>query len=187
MTNQLNFNFKKSLIALMVTTSVGGLTLGFTQQAQSSFSSNKPYQIAQSSQASMPLKATASKGTPEGYTEQEWKQAQAKVTITDVNNDTYTVKVEASGLVPDGLYTLWWVEDQMIGKAMGPAGGTPENEFRADSNGNASTTITVPADNRYDMMGIAYHADDQTHGDKPGKMGETAFRHLMGKFIKPSN
>jgi len=187
MTNQSKFNFKKSLIALMVTTSVGGLTLGLTPQAQSSFSGNKPYQVAQSSQSSISLKATASKGTPDGYTEQEWKQAKAKVTITDVSSDTYTIQVEASGLVPDGLYTLWWVKDQIIGKDMGPAGGTPDNEFRADSNGNATTTITVPADHDYGMMGVAYHADDQTHGQKPGKMGETAFRHLMGKFIKPSN
>jgi hypothetical protein len=37
------------------------------------------------------------------------------------------------------------------------------------------------------MMSLAYHADNQTHGDQPGKMGETAFRHLMGTFVKPSH
>jgi len=133
------------------------------------------------------LKTSTKFGTPEGFSEREWKSATANVTITDANADTYTVQIEASGLVPNGLYTVWWVKDQLVGKAMGPAGGVENNAFRADSEGNATKTVTVPANNDYDMMGLAYHADDQTHGDKPGKMGENAFRHLMGKFVKPSN
>jgi hypothetical protein len=189
MANYPNFNLKNSLLALMATASLGGLTLGF---AQSAFSSNNHSELAQTENtliaaASTQLSATAGSGTPEGFTEQEWKNAQAKVTVTDVSGDTYTVKVEASGLVPNGLYTVWWIKDQLIGKAMGPAGGVPNNELRADEQGNATTTIAIPANNDYDMMGLAYHADNQTHGDKPGKMGETAFRHLMGKFVKPSN
>ncbi|NBD33898.1 MAG: hypothetical protein GVY17_13275 [Cyanobacteria bacterium] len=49
--------------------------------------------------------------------------------------------------------------------------------------GNATTTITVPANNSYDMIGLAYHADNQTHGNKPGKMGKVTFNHFMGPFI----
>jgi hypothetical protein len=192
MANYTNFNLKKSLLALMATASLGGLTLGFAQEARSAFSAQKNPDLAQTENtliaaASTQLSATAGSGTPEGFTEQEWKTANANVAVTEVSGDTYTVKVEASGLVPNGLYTLWWIKDQLIGKAMGPAGGVENNAFRADSEGNATVTVQVPANNDYDMMGVAYHADDQTHGDKPGKMGETAFRHLMGKFVKPSN
>ncbi|PSO47445.1 MAG: hypothetical protein BRC33_12680 [Cyanobacteria bacterium SW_9_44_58] len=192
MANYTNFNLKNSLLALMATASVGGLTLGVAQQAQSAFSSNNHSEGVQTettlvAAALTQLSATAKSGTPQSFTEQQWKNAKANVAITDVNNDTYTVQVEASGLVPNELYTVWWIKDQLIGKAMGPAGGVENNAFRADSEGNATITVQVPANNDYDMMGVAYHADDQTHGDKPGKIGETAFRHLMGKFVKPNN
>lgn len=193
MTNQPTFNLKNSLIALIATASLGGLTLGFAQEARSAFSSNENQNLAQTQDTliaaatSTQLNPTAGSGTPQGFTEQEWMDAAANVTVTDVGTDTYTVKIEANDLVPNGLYTVWWIEDQLIGKAMGPVGGVPNNEVRADSNGNVSKTITVPANNDYDMMGMAYHADNETHGQKPGKMGETTFRHLMGKFVKPSN
>jgi len=183
---------KKSLLALMATASLGGFTFGFAPPAQSAFSNNNDSELAQTGNtliaaASTQLQAMLPDGTPQGFTEQQWKNAQANVTVTDVNDETYTVKVEASGLVPNGLYTLWYINDQLVGKEMGPAGGVPDNEFRADDEGNATTSITVPANSDYDMMGIAYHADNQTHGDKPGKMGEVTFTHLMGQFVKPSN
>jgi DUF971 family protein len=189
MANQPTFNLKNSLIALIATASLGGLTLGFAQEARSNGNQNlaQTQDTLIAAAASTQLNPTAGSGTPQGFTQQEWMNAAANVTVTDVSADTYTVKIEANDLVPNGLYTVWWIEDQLIGKAMGPAGGVPDNEVRADNNGNVSTTITVPANNEYDMMGMAYHADNQTHGQKPGKMGETTFRHLMGKFVKPNN
>jgi hypothetical protein len=69
---------------------------------------------------------------------------------------------------------------------MGPGGGVPDNEFRADSDGNAETTFRVPAANDYQRMVIAYHADDQTHGDEPGEMGEITFEHLSGAWPGPA-
>lgn len=190
MTSPKTYNLKKSLIAAVTTVTLGGLAFGLVPEARGE-SPNNPNSAQNEDMllaaASGQLNATAGSGTPEGFTEQQWMNANANVTVTDVSADSYTIQIEASGLVPNGLYTAWWIKDQLIGKAMGPAGGTPENEIRADSEGKATATVTVPKGNDYDMMGLAYHADDQTHGDKPGKMGETAFRHLMGKFVKPSN
>ena len=190
MTTPKTFTLKKSLIGLVTVATLGGLALGLVPEARSESATNSNSTQTENmllAAASGQLNATAGSGTPEDFTEQQWMNANANVTVMDVSADSYTVKIEASGLVPNGLYTAWWVKDQLIGKAMGPAGGTPENEIRADREGNATATVTVPKGNDYDMMGLAYHADNQTHGDKPGKMGETTFRHLMGKFVKPSN
>lgn len=142
--------------------------------------------VAQSPESSQTLTATAQDGTPEELTEENWLAASGEASVSAVDADNYTVAVEASNLVPNGLYTLWWVNDQLIGKEMGPAGGIPDNQFRADSEGNATTTISVPSGNDYQMIAIAYHADDQTHGENPGEMGEVTFTHLMGNFPKPS-
>ncbi|NJL51797.1 MAG: hypothetical protein HC930_05420 [Hydrococcus sp. SU_1_0] len=139
--------------------------------------------IAQNQDGSM-LMATANDGTPQAMTEEEWMTAEGKVSVSEVNSDSYTVTLEASNLVPNGLYTLWWVNQKLVGMGMGPAGGLPDNEFRADNKGNATTTISVPVNNDYQMLVAAYHADDQTHGEMPGKMGEITFGHLMGDFPK---
>jgi hypothetical protein len=131
------------------------------------------------------LTAADKSGMPESITEDQWMKASGEARLVSSEGGEATVEVEASGLVPDGLYTIWWVTPQTIGMDMGPAGGTPANEFTADAQGNASTTISVPAENTYGMMVVAYHADNQTHGDMPGEMGEVTFEHLMGAWPGP--
>lgn len=128
------------------------------------------------------LMPTADDGVPEGYTEEEWLGVSGSMYAEVVDDENYTVTVEASGLVPDGLYTLWWMSEGLVGMSMGPAGGVPDNEFRADADGNATVTITVSQDNEYDMIALAYHADDETHGEEPGALGDVTFGHLMGPF-----
>ncbi len=131
------------------------------------------------------LMAADKSGVPEGVAEDQWMQASGEARVVSAENGQATIEFEATELVPDGLYTLWWVTPQTIGMDMGRAGGTPGNEFTADAQGNASTTISVPADNTYGMMVVAYHANNQTHGDMPGEMGEVTFEQLMGPWPGP--
>lgn len=142
--------------------------------------------IAQNQRASGMLMAAADDGTPQGLTKEQWLDAKGEVSASPVKANNYTVTLKASNLVPNGLYTLWWVNKKIVGMDMGPAGGLPSNEFRADSKGNATANITVPANNNYQMLVAAYHADNQTHGQMPGEMGKVTFGHLMGKFPKPN-
>ncbi|MGV2828956.1 hypothetical protein [Myxosarcina sp. GI1(2024)] len=142
--------------------------------------------IAQERETSQELMAIADNGTPEDLAREEWLAANGEVSVSEINADSYTVTVEASNLIPNGLYTLWWVNKQIVGMDMGPAGGLPNNQFRADSEGNATTTISVPANNDYQTLVAAYHADDQTHGEIPGEMGEVTFGHLRGDFPQPN-
>jgi hypothetical protein len=142
--------------------------------------------IAQNQRTPGMLMANADNGTPEGLTKQKWLAAKGEVSASPVKANNYTVTLKASDLVPNGLYTFWWVNKKLVGMDMGPAGGTPGNEFKADSKGNATATITVPANNNYQMLAVAYHADNQTHGQMPGEMGKVTFTHLMGNFPKPN-
>lgn len=131
------------------------------------------------------LKAADKSGTPEGIAKEQWMKASGEARVVSRENNQDRIEIEAEGLVPGGLYTTWWVTPSMLGMDMGPGGGTPGNEFRADDQGKAMTTLNVPSENTYGMMVIAYHADDQTHGDKPGEMGKQTFEQLMGAWPGP--
>lgn len=52
----------------------------------------------------------------------------------------------------------------------------------ASANGNAVVTFTIPADSDYQTLHVAYHADNKTHGNEPGKMGEETFGQLATDF-----
>lgn len=132
------------------------------------------------------LMATTNSGLPEGYTEATWLNATADSQVSAAEDDMYEVTLELTGLVPEGLYTVWAVTERLVGMNVEPAGGLPGNEFSADADGNATHTMAVPADNGYDRLVVAYHADDMTHGDNPGAMGEVTFSHVAGPFPNPS-
>jgi murein DD-endopeptidase MepM/ murein hydrolase activator NlpD len=132
------------------------------------------------------LAATEGSGLPEGHASEDWLATEGTATAV-ADGDEHEVTLEASNLVPDGLYTFWWVTPGVISTAMGPGGGVPGNDFRAEEDGSAEVTIRVPADNDYGMMVVAYHADDETHGDSPGEMGEVTFQHLEGPWPGPAN
>ncbi|MGF1623982.1 MAG: hypothetical protein ACFCVH_03790 [Alphaproteobacteria bacterium] len=131
------------------------------------------------------LEATDDSGLPSDVAG-DWMAAEGEATVVEQQGGQDVIEVEASNLVPDGLYTVWWVNEATLGMDMGPGAEPPGNEFRADADGNATTTFEVPSDNDYQMMVVAYHADDQTHGDSPGEMSETAFSHLMGPWPGPA-
>lgn len=130
------------------------------------------------------LTSSADEGIPPGFQEEYWLEARGEARATE-EDDEHVVEFEASNLVPDGLYTVWWV-DPGDETEMGPGGGLPDNEFRPDDDGNAEVTLRVPADNDYQRMVVAYHADNQTHGDEPGEMGEVTFTHLAGAWPGPA-
>ncbi len=127
------------------------------------------------------LTASADEGLPEGHSEEAWLAGEGSATAM-AEGDEHVVTLEATNLVADGLYTVWWVNPGIIGMSMGPNGGVPDNEFRAGDDGSAEATFRVLADNDYQRMVIAFHADDQTHGEEPGGMGEITFKHLEGSW-----
>jgi hypothetical protein len=132
------------------------------------------------------LAPTDASGVPAPHSAEAWLGAEGIArTVTD--GEEHAVTLEAMGLVPEGLYTFWWVTPGLLRTAMGPGGGVPGNDFRADADGEAEVTIRVPADNDYAMMVVAYHADDALHGESPGEMGEVTFQHLEGPWPGPAN
>jgi hypothetical protein len=128
------------------------------------------------------LSAADGSGVPEGYDRQAWMQASGQARVVEQIDGEDVVVLQAEGLVPDGIYTVWWVNERLVGMDMGPGGGLPQNTFTADHEGNAEARLTVDSGHGYEMMVIAYHADHRTHGEHPGEMGEVSFEHLKGAW-----
>jgi hypothetical protein len=135
------------------------------------------------------LASAAMDGTPEGIDEEAWLAANAIAFFDMAEDGTDTVTVVATNLVPEGLYTFWWVNnmEDMANMSMGPAGGAEANAFTADEDGNATFSVVVASENDYQTLVVAYHADGETHGEMPGEMGVQTFSHLMGAFPGPAN
>lgn len=169
--------FKSNIASLTVAL---GLVSGLVLAPTGAFAQDADQDMRQ-----VELMAADRSGMPEGMAGETWMEASGEARVVSRENGEDVVEVEASGLVPDGLYTIWWVTPQTIGMDMGPGGGAPENEFRADAEGNAATTVRVPSDNTYGMLVVAYHADNQTHGETPGEMGSQTFEQLMGAWPGP--
>lgn len=131
------------------------------------------------------LSAASDQGVPAEYTSEQWMEARGEARAV-ADGDVHEITFEASNLIADGLYTFWWVNPGLVGMDMGPAGGVPDNEFRADGDGNAEVAFEVPAENDYQRMVVVYHADDETHGEEPGEMGEVSFEHLAGAWPGPA-
>ncbi|MEA5574699.1 hypothetical protein [Calothrix sp. UHCC 0171] len=177
---------KRLIIASLSTLTLSSVVLPAVRANQIN-TNNKgisPTLIAQNQKTSGMLMATADDGAPRGFSKERWLTAKGEVSVSPVNANNYKVTLKASGLAPNGLYTFWWVNKKVVGMDMGAAGGTPSNEFRADRRGNVTANITVPNNNNYQILAVAYHADNKTHGQMPGEMGKVTFTHLMGKFPK---
>lgn len=131
------------------------------------------------------LSATNDSGVPPRVSS-KWMAAKGEANVTAQEDGQDVIEFKATNLVPDGIYTIWWVNKGTPRMEMGPGGGSPANEFKADAKGSATAKIKVPSNNNYQTMIIAYHADNQTHGEKPGEMGKVTFNHLMGPWPGPA-
>lgn len=133
-----------------------------------------------------PLATVDMDGVPDGIDAETWGAAIVEAYAVEGMDGLTTVGVLAEGLVPEGVYTLWWVNDMMDmdSMSMGPAAG-PEGVFVADEEGFGYFAFQVESDNDYQTLILAYHADGQTYGDNPGEMGVITFSHAMGGFPGP--
>lgn len=129
------------------------------------------------------LLATGMDGLPEDVETEDWFYATADAFMDMGDEGTDTISLTAFDLIPEGLYTVWWVNTDPE-MSMGPAAGA-EGSFTVDEDGFAEYSFEVPSDNDYQWIVLAYHADGQTHGDSPGEMGVETFSHLIGAFPGP--
>lgn len=127
------------------------------------------------------------KGEPLGLTLGQWLRHRGTGVYTS-EESTGKLKLEFSGLVPNGVYTMWHAFIALppttpfsgtLDLPLGARDGS-ESVFRADADGNAvfEHTFTPPLEMSdvwtTAMLAINYHSDGKTYGGLPGAFGYNA-------------
>lgn len=161
-----------------------------------------PYKLMPNSLGPFP------KGTPLGFTLEEWLSAIGFGTYADENGNA-SVNLTFHKLVPNGTYSIWChrvtsppnyrEENSPLGTSDGS-----QNIFKADSRGNGTFNLkfkALPATTNvsyndwvamyitkmapirtnitWTLIGVVYHSDGQTHGVIPGEFGKNAHLQLV--------
>lgn len=127
------------------------------------------------------------------FTLGEWLAARGTGTYT-VSGDRATLELHFTNLVPNGVYTLWCMETNLVTFDMAddPCGAMDgsENEFVAGEDGSADFTMeidTFPPSTEEVIytVALAYHSDGQTYGESPGEFGRNVHVQLIYDFLPP--
>ncbi len=127
------------------------------------------------------------KGEPMGMTLGQWLKHRGTGTYT-CTDGTGSLEAEFTGLVPDGVYTMWHAfvalppTDPFSGILDLPLGARDGSEsvFRAAADGTARFThsfkpcLQMTGEWITSMLAIAYHSDGKTYGAYPGDFGLNA-------------
>lgn len=134
------------------------------------------------------------KGNELGFTLKDWLSATATGTYT-VEGDKASLEIEAEGLVPNGVYTVWCshiymppnpkIKDYPCGADDGS-----ESVATADAEGNLSYSLesmdVLPETKETDLpiLALSYHSDGETYGADPGEFGKAA--HIQLFYMMPA-
>jgi hypothetical protein len=121
-------------------------------------------------------------GAPLHLTLGEWRAARGSVVLSCVSGRETAVS-QATGLVPDGLYSVFIVHLHLQGAArftpFGGAGGT-NNSGTASPTGSLKLTDTVtPCLTSAEAVLIVWHSDHASHAGSLGMIGVTSHNSLI--------
>ncbi|HBG46554.1 MAG TPA: hypothetical protein DDW94_06130 [Deltaproteobacteria bacterium] len=91
--------------------------------------------------------------------EPAFREASGEALIRDARAGQKEINIQASGLRPNSVYTLWFVSEE-AGKNMAGV-GRADFSFKSDDRGNAKYSATVSAAEirKWDKIEVAYHPD----------------------------
>lgn len=88
-----------------------------------------------------------------------WKEAKGEALIRDLEADTKEITIHVENLVPDSVFTVWFVNEQPRVDVMGVGEGV--NSFRTDREGKGVFSATVPSSavEEWQKLEVAYHPE----------------------------
>lgn len=88
-----------------------------------------------------------------------WEEAKGEALIEDLAADTKEITIRVENLVPDSVFTVWFVNEQPIVDIMGVGEGV--NSFRTDRDGKGVFSAAVKSSELEDWqkLEVAYHPE----------------------------
>ena len=129
------------------------------------------------------------KGEELGFTLGDWLPGKATGNY-ELTEDGATLSIDATGLVPNGVYTVWCSrmvlppEPSVVDTPCGAADGS-DNVVNADDLGDLTYSITMDeplADSTNEeasVFALAYHSDGETYAEDPGEFGKVTHVQLF--------
>jgi hypothetical protein len=113
-----------------------------------------------------------------------WLGAKGVVSFAALPDGREHVSIELTGLVPNGLYSVFENHFDQSPVGFTPLDGRAEhNTFRADKSGHAALQLDAPAALTHDnAVLVVYHADGRSWGLQRGAIGVTAQHQLIARL-----
>ena len=123
-------------------------------------------------------------GHPLHMTLGQWLGAKGIVSLTPQSDGREHVSIELTGLVPNGVYSVFEVHFDQSPVGFTPLDGSAKrNTFRADGSGHASLQLDAPAVMTHDnAVLVVYHADGRSWGMQRGAIGVRAHHQLIARL-----
>ena len=132
------------------------------------------------------LTAVTFNGIPKAADKTMWTKQIGVATMSHGTNGTDSVVLRLGRLVPNSLYTAWWI-NATPKRATGILSKAPGDPIKPNADGMATLSFEVPSDNNYQRLGVFFQADGNMPGtDTPGTMGSVAYIALVGLFPGPA-
>ena len=114
----------------------------------------------------------------------QWLGATGVVSLTPLSDAREHVSIELTGLVPNGLYSVFENHFDQSPVGFTPLDGSAKrNTFRADKSGHASLQLNTPAVMTHDnAVLVVYHADGRSWGMQRGAIGVKAQHQLIARL-----
>jgi hypothetical protein len=87
-----------------------------------------------------------------------WEEAKGEALIKDVESDTKEITIQVENMVPDSVFTVWFVNERPRVDVQGVGQG---NSFKTDRDGNGVFSAQVPSSEVEDWqkLEVAYHPE----------------------------
>lgn len=136
------------------------------------------YRLVITALAAVFLTSAAVWGSPSRVelTGEAWDSAAGEAVVTDVENEEKEIRVEASGLQPNSLYSIWLIDETPM---LGDIGiGSGDLTFETDADGNGSYIVRIPARQfkDWDKIEILHHPNNDTEDLEGAELA------LLGSF-----
>lgn len=106
---------------------------------------------------------------------EDWDDAKGEAVITDASEGEMEIRIDASGLEPNGTYSVWLIN---VAPLMGEVGiGSGDLTFESDELGNGFSVVRIPSEQfkDWDKIEVMHHPNRDTEDVESAELTLTGF------------